>query len=72
MEFIQRRENGGILHALLNMMTEGFTLPASVFCSADHRGLGLDILEDTAIEDVMGSRAAFTDFKGNSPCAANG
>lgn len=56
-----------MLHELLNMMTGVFTLPASIFCSADHRDLGLDILEDTAIVDVMDGITAFTDFKGLFP-----
>lgn len=54
------------------MMREVFTLPAPIFCSADYRDLGLDILEDTATVDVMGSIAAFTDFKGTIPCTADG
>lgn len=52
-----------MLHGWLNMMREVFTLPASIFCSAEHRHLGLEILEDTAIVNVMGGTAAFTDFK---------
>lgn len=43
-----------MLHGWLNMMREVFTLPASIFCSAEHRHLGLEILEDTAIVNVMG------------------
>lgn len=49
------------------MMREVFTLPASIFCSAKHRHLGLEILEDTAIVNVMGGTAAFTDFKRTVP-----
>ncbi len=61
-----------LLHGLLKMMKEVFTSPASTFCSAEHGHLGLDILEDTAIVDVMVSIAAFTDFKGTIPCTADG
>lgn len=64
---IQTVVNRRMLHGLLNMMTGVFTLPASIFCSADHRDLGLDILEDTAIVDVMDGITAFTDFKGLFP-----
>ena len=56
--------NRRLLHGLQNVMREVFTLPVSIFCSADHRDLGLDILEDTSTVGVMGSIAALTDFKG--------
>lgn len=54
------------------MIREVFTLPAPIFYSANYRDLGLDILEDTAIVDVMGGIAAFTDFKVTIPCTADG
>lgn len=68
----RKMANRGLLHGLLNMMREVFTLPAFLFCSADRRDLSLDILEDTVTVDVMGSMAAFADFKGTIPPAADG
>ncbi len=50
----------------------GVYLPASTFCSAHQRDLGLDVLEDRAIVDVMVGIAALTDFKGTIPSTADG
>lgn len=60
------RANRGLLHGLLDATRAVFTLPASIFCSADRRDLGRDILEDTSIVDVEDSMAAFANFKADN------
>lgn len=60
------RANRRLLRRLLDVMRAVFTLPASIFCSADRRDSGRDILEDTSIVDVKDSMAAFANFKADN------